>query len=97
MTLKSLLWPWFDLVAYVNPRFFLLKNVSSNVFYIISKNYKYIFVVCFPALLKPSTMHNAYTYNTGNDFTTFYPFLHISDKSVACVEGIGIFHSARFE
>ena len=55
------------------------------------------FVVCFPALLKSSTVQNAYTYNTGNDFTTFYPFLYISDKSIACVVGMGILQWARFE
>ena len=40
-----------------------------------------------------------YTYNRGNDFSTFYPFPYDSDKCIACVVGIskGILHSARVE
>ena len=51
------------------------------------------FVVCFPALLKLNTVQNTYTYSTGNDLTTFYLILYISDKSIAYVVGIGILHS----
>ena len=48
------------------------------------------FVVCFPALLKCSTVQNAYTYNTGNTFIRNVQELVKCGKLIVCVVGTGI-------
>ena len=64
----------------------------SRASYQMTKN----MLLCF--LFSAHCAKCLHLYNTGNDFTTFYPFLNIlTDKSIACVVGIGILHSARFE